>query len=32
LLWEVKGATHVAAQTAEPRGYQRRVLSWFADH
>ncbi len=32
VLWEVAGATHVAAQTAEPREYPRRVLSWFGSH
>jgi len=32
VLWEVDGATHVAAQTAEPHEYQRRVLSWFGSH
>jgi uncharacterized protein len=32
VLWEVEGATHVAAETAEPQEYRRRVLSWFATH
>jgi uncharacterized protein len=32
VLWEVDGATHVAAQTAEPQEYRRRVLSWFGSH
>jgi dipeptidyl aminopeptidase/acylaminoacyl peptidase len=32
VLWEVRGATHVGAQTVEPHEYQRRVLSWFGDH
>jgi len=31
-LWEVDGASHVAAQTAEPQEYRRRVLTWFATH
>jgi len=32
VLWEVEGATHVSAQTAEPQEYRRRVLNWFASH
>jgi dipeptidyl aminopeptidase/acylaminoacyl peptidase len=32
VLWEVEGASHVAAQTAEPREYPRRVLNWFGSH
>jgi dipeptidyl aminopeptidase/acylaminoacyl peptidase len=32
VLWEVEGATHVRAMQAEPREYQRRVLSWFTEH
>jgi uncharacterized protein len=31
-LWEVEGAVHVRAMQADPREYQRRVLSWFAEH
>jgi dipeptidyl aminopeptidase/acylaminoacyl peptidase len=32
VLWEVEGASHVAAQAAEPREYPRRVLNWFGSH
>jgi dipeptidyl aminopeptidase/acylaminoacyl peptidase len=31
-LWEVPGAGHVSAMTAEPQAYQRRVRAWFAGH
>jgi pimeloyl-ACP methyl ester carboxylesterase len=31
-LWEVQGAAHVSAMTAEPQEYRRRVLAWFAEH
>jgi uncharacterized protein len=31
-LWEVPGAIHVAAISAEPQAYRRRVLAWFAEH
>jgi uncharacterized protein len=31
-LWEVPDAIHVAAISAEPQAYRRRVLAWFAEH
>ena len=31
-LWEVAGAVHVAAMSAEPQAYQRRVRAWFGEH
>ena len=31
-LWEVEGAVHVRAMQADPREFQRRVLSWFTEH
>jgi fermentation-respiration switch protein FrsA (DUF1100 family) len=31
-LWEVPDAIHVAAMSAEPQAYRRRVLAWFAEH
>jgi pimeloyl-ACP methyl ester carboxylesterase len=30
-LWEVPGAVHVSAISAEPQAYARRVCAWFAD-
>jgi fermentation-respiration switch protein FrsA (DUF1100 family) len=31
-LWEVPGAIHVAAMSAEPQAYRRRVLDWYAKY
>jgi fermentation-respiration switch protein FrsA (DUF1100 family) len=31
-LWIVPGAVHVAALVTAPEEYERRVVSWFADH
>jgi uncharacterized protein len=31
-LWEVAGAVHVAAMSADPQAYQRRVRAWFGGH
>jgi dipeptidyl aminopeptidase/acylaminoacyl peptidase len=31
-LWEVAGAVHVAAMSADPQAYQRRVRAWFGEH
>ena len=31
-LWEVAGATHVAALSTAPEQYERKVVEWFRTH
>jgi pimeloyl-ACP methyl ester carboxylesterase len=31
-LWEPAGADHCGAMSTAPEEYERRVVSWFADH